>query len=153
MPVFWQSAWIKAVCLSSAEAEVYALSEAFKLALHLKWICQELCIPVAAVVSVYCDATAAISFADNLGGPSQSKLKHIDLRRGFVNQIRESNEAEIVKILGTVNPANFFTKVISAAEFVKEGDHLMDKVELPRAMQEALRIRGHGEKSGLPTLK
>jgi hypothetical protein len=147
MPIFWQSAWIKAVCLSSAEAEVYALAEAFKIALHLKWICQELSIPVADTVPVHCDATAAIAFANNLGGTSQSKLKHIDLRRAFVEQLRDASEAEIVKILGTVNPANFFTKVLSAAEFKREGEKLMDRVALPKAMEELLRIRGHGERS------
>jgi hypothetical protein len=145
MPIFWQSSWIKAVCLSSGNAEVYALAEAFTVALHLKWICQELHIPVADKVAVHCDATAAIAFANNLGGTSQSKLKHIDLRSAFVEQLRDDSEAEIVKILGTINPANFFTKVLSAAEFKRESEWMMDTVELPKAMSELLRIRGHGE--------
>ena len=148
MVVFWHSAWIKAICLSSAEAEVYALGEAAKIAVHLKWICQELHIDVARQVTIRCDATAAMSFASNLGGASQSKPKHIDLRRGFVEQLRDTSEIEIVKILGTVNPANFFTKVLSASEFKREGDPLMGKVELGKAMTEMLRIRGHGDKAG-----
>ena len=151
MCVLWLSAWIKAICLSSAEAEVYALGEAAKIAVHLKWICQELEIPVFDKVPIYCDATAAMSFASNLGGTSQSKLKHIDLRRAFVEQLRDTSEIEVLKILGTENPANFFTKVLSGAEFQREGGPLMDTVDLAEAMKEMLRIRGHGDKAVKPT--
>jgi hypothetical protein len=87
-----------------------------------------------------------MSFASNLGGTSQSKLKHIDLRRAFVSQLRDTSEIEVLKILGTENPANFFTKVLSGAEFKREGGPLMDRVELPTKMREMLRIRGHGER-------
>jgi hypothetical protein len=147
MAIFWLSAWIKAICLSSAEAEVYALGEAAKVAVHLKWICQELKIAVTDRVPIYCDATAAMSFASNLGGTSQSKLKHIDLRRAFVEQLRDTSEIEVLKILGTENPANFFTKVLSGAEFKRESDPLMDRVELGVKMKGMLRIRGHGDRA------
>ena len=101
---------------------------------------------------MHCDATAAISFAHNLGGASQSKLKHIDLRRAFVEQIRDNAEVEVVKILWTVNLANFFTKVLSAAEFEREGGQLMAKVELSGSMGEVIRIRGHGDRSAAADL-
>lgn len=146
MPILWTSAWIKAVCLSSAEAEVYALAEAAKVAQHLKWICQELRIPVHDQVPIHVDASAAIGFAANLGGTTQSRLKHIDLRRGFVEQLRDSKDIEIRKIDGTLNPANFFTKVLQGTEFQRESQDLMDTVKLPEALEVKLRIRGHGEK-------
>ena len=46
MPFHWASSWIKATCNSSAEAEVYALSECTRIAVHFKWVCQELLIDV-----------------------------------------------------------------------------------------------------------
>jgi hypothetical protein len=153
MPILWMSAWIKAICLSSGEAEVYALAEAAKVAQHLKFICQELMIGVPDRVPIYCDASAAIGFADNLGGTSQSRLKHIDLRRAFVAQLRDQDSIEILKIDGKANPANFFTKILSGSEFQKEGEPLMSTIELPKAMADKCRIRGHGkEHSSDPSL-
>ena len=145
MPILWSSTWIKAICLSSAEAEVYAMSEAAKVAQHLKWVCQELHIEVSDKVPIHVDASAAIAFAENLGGVSQSRLKHIDLRQGFVQQLRDKGEIEIRKIDGTANPANFFTKVLQGIDFKREGEQLMGRVKLSAGMSHKLRIRGHGE--------
>jgi hypothetical protein len=146
MPIAWESSWIKAICTSSAEAEVYAMADAVKLAQHLKWICQELHIPVSDCVPVYVDASAALSFAGNLGGPSQSRLKHIDLRLGIMEQLRYHKEIDLIKIDGKINPANFFSKILTGIEFKRESEALMWRVELSKALWDQLRIRGHGER-------
>ncbi len=149
MPFFWNSSWIKATCTSSGEAEVYALSECTKAAVHFKWVCQELKIDVPDQIPIYCDAEAAIGFFKNLGGATQSKLKHIDLRSEWVREMRDSaNIVSVQHIAGVDNPANFFTKVLSAAEFKKEGAQLMATVDIPDTMTEVLKKRpskGHGD--------
>jgi hypothetical protein len=137
MPFYWASSWIKATCNSSAEAEVYALSECTRMAVHFKWVCQELHIETPEQVPIYCDATAAIGFFKNLGGQTQSKLKHIDLRAQWVQEMRDSaGNIKLEHIPGVDNPANFFTKVLGPIEFARESTHLMGTVELPQAMVE-----------------
>lgn len=113
--------------------------------MHLKFICQELKIDVNDRVPIYCDARAAMCFADNLGGTSQSRLKHIDLRKAFVQQLRNQEDIEVIKIDGKVNPANFFTKILSGPEFRDESKDLMGQVELSEEMSRQCRIRGHGD--------
>ena len=149
MTIHWISTWMKAICLSSAEAEVYALSEAVKLALHLKWVCQELNIPIADRIPIHVDASAAISFAENVGGVSQTRLKHIDLREAWVEQIKGNKEIELRKIDGKINPANFLTKILGATQFREEGADLMDRVKLSEAMEHQCKIRGHGDSDDL----
>jgi hypothetical protein len=125
---------------------VYALSECIKCALHFNFVCDELGIACPAKTPVWCDATAAIGFMQNLGGPSQSKLKHLDLRLNWLCQ--EMDAIDLKHIKGTKNPANFLTKVLSPTEFEREGDHLMETVELPESVIRELAdisSRGHGE--------
>jgi hypothetical protein len=135
MPFFWCSTWIKATCNSSAEAEVYALSECTRVAVHFKWICDELKIACPDRIPIHCDAMAAIGFFKNLGGQSQSKLKHIDLRAKWVVDMRESAKViDLKHIAGTANPANFFTKVLGPVDFRRESVQLMSAVDVPENM-------------------
>ena len=152
MPFYWASSWIKATCNSSAEAEVYALSECTRVAVHFRWVCEELRIVIPQRIPVYCDATAAIGFFKNLGGQTQSKLKHIDLRARWVLDMRDSKQAiELLHIPGVENPANFFTKVLGPIDFKRKSDHLMSRVELPDNMLELIKSptvnRGVSDKS------
>ena len=146
MPFFWKSTWIKAIVTSTAESEVYALVECVKWVLHFNHVCEELGIHLEAKTPVWCDATAAIAFLKNIGGPSQSKLKHIDLRLSFLGQ--NMDRIDLNHIDGLQNHANFLTKVLSPIDFEKEGEHLMSEVELPSSVIEELAdvsSRGHGE--------
>ena len=77
-PVAWKSAWIKAKCVSSGEAESYALSECIHWALHLKYIGEELSIQMTDRPTVQRDTNAALGFAGKTDGTG--RMKHIDLR-------------------------------------------------------------------------
>jgi hypothetical protein len=153
MPFHWNSSWIKAVCNSSGEAEVYALSECVKMAVHFRWVCEELKIDSPERIPIYCDAEAAMGFFKNLGGVSQSRLKHIDLRATWVMEMRDSAKlVELLHIPGVDNPANFFTKVLGATDFRKESDHLMATTDIPEGMSSLMKpkkktvaTRGHGD--------
>jgi hypothetical protein len=153
MPFDWNSSWIKATCTSSGEAEVYALSECVKIALHFHWICDELKIPSPASIPIHCDAEAALGFYKNLGGATQSRLKHIDLRSQWVCDMRDSKDIVLVQhIAGVENPANFFTKVLGPTEFRRESADFMSTTDVPDSMMEAMKptrrhsaSRGHGD--------
>lgn len=103
MPVAWKTSWIKALCTSSAEAELYALSEAIKLALHVNYIGEELGIVMPSAPEIRVDASAALGFAEQSG--NVGRMKHIDLRSSWVQDMR-SNSTTKVKVAGTENRAD-----------------------------------------------
>ena len=121
-PVSWKSASIKATCQSSGEAEVYALSEAIRLALHMKFVGEELTISMPVQPTIQCDASAAIGFADCVEGVG--RMKHIDLRSCWVQQMR-SDETIKLKCDGTANKADHFTKILPLNAFKTEEEGLM----------------------------
>ena len=59
-PALWKSTSIKATCQSSGKAEVYALSEAIRHALHMKYVGEELTISMPEKPTIRCDAPDAI---------------------------------------------------------------------------------------------
>ena len=125
---------------------MYALAECVKCAIHFNHICDELGIDRPVKTPIWCDATAAIAFMKNLGGTSQTKLKHLDLRKDWLNQ--ETDKVEIGHIDGKRNPANFFTKVLSPTEFAREGENLMGTIDVPESVLKELAdiaSRKHGE--------
>ena len=115
--------------LSSAEAGAEALSEGIELGLHYRYLAEELEIRAPGGITVECDANVAIGFANNTSG--RGRMKHIDLCSDWVRELHDRREVDIVKVDGTENPADFFTKMLRPAEFV---------IDLARVMR--LRPRG-----------
>ena len=114
------------IAQSSAESETHAGADAGKEALHLKYIAEELEIPVPIKMPVGVDAGAALGFIHNTGGVS--RLKHINLRQAWVKALRDPYQLDFYKILGTDNPADLFTKIQALPAF-KEGEaRLMQEV-------------------------
>ena len=58
---------------------------------------------------IYIDATAAIGFIENTGGGG--KMKHLDIKEGWIQLLRDRDIAEFWKIEGPLNLADFFTKL------------------------------------------
>ena len=58
---------------------------------------------------VYIDASAAIGFIENTGGGG--KMKHLNIKEGWIQLLRDRGIAEYGKIEGTLNLADFFTKL------------------------------------------
>ena len=125
-PVAWKSAWIKARCVSSGEAESYALSECIRWALHLKYIGEELAIDMPDKPTIQSDATAALGFAGKTDGTG--KMKHIDLREDWVRDLK-SNDIIRVKVPGTLNQADPFTKILPLSDFQEHEDEIMPRCE------------------------
>ena len=123
-PVLWKSASIKATCQSSGEAEVYALSEAIRHALHVKYVGEELTISMPEKPIIRCDASAAIGFFDCVEGVG--RMKHIDLRGCWVQQMRSDETINCKqKCDGTANKADQMTKILPLNAFKAEEDELM----------------------------
>ena len=125
-PVAWKSAWIKARCVSSGEAETYALSECVRWGLHIKYIGEELSIDMPDKPTILSDATAALGFAGKADGTG--KMKHIDLREAWIRQLK-SDDVIRVKVPGTLNQADPFTKILSLSDFQAHEDALMPRRE------------------------
>jgi hypothetical protein len=47
-------------------------------------------------------------------------MKHIDARLAWVQELRDKNIVRLIKVAGTKNPADFYTKILPATEFRKQ---------------------------------
>ena len=68
-------------------------------------------------VNVHCDSQSALHLAVN--HVMDSRVKHIDIRYHFLKQVVFDKMIELVKIDGTLNLANAFTKVIPLESFLR----------------------------------
>ena len=115
------------IATSSAGAELHAAADSLKLGLHTHHVAKELNLPVSDTIIMKVDSTAAIG---KIQGPRGSgKMKHLDLRDAWIQRLRNKKIVDIVKVLGTENGADFFTKLLSRAEFCKHEDQLMTKLD------------------------
>ena len=73
------------------------------------------------------DAAAAIGFINNTG--TVSRMKHLDLREAWVQQLRDKEVVDYYKVVGTDNPADFFTKIPHGAGFKTFQDDMMGHLD------------------------
>ena len=140
MPIAWRSNYQKCVgtsfvycntedqvAMASGEAELYAAADTLKLALHTHYVAQELHLRIQNVIVMKVDATAAIG---KIQGPrGGGKMKHIDLRQAWIRQLMDRGIVNVVKVDGTENRADFFTKVLGKGQFADAENDLMVKLE------------------------
>ena len=98
------------IATASADSEVHAAADAAKMGLHEKYFCEEIEIPVSKKIRIGIDAGAAMGFIENTG--TVGRMKHIDLRSGWVDTLRNKDELEFYKVSGDENTADFFTKIL-----------------------------------------
>ena len=135
-PVDWWSQKQKSIATSSADAESRALGTGVSRGLELQYVADELGISTPTRLNAYTDATAAIGFAKNNGGAT--RMRHIDVREGWVQQIRNRKNLSIHKIWGIDNPADFFTKIMAKTEFARTSAKLngtLQLKQLPKYLQ------------------
>ena len=103
-----------AVALSSAEAEFYALVEAVLRAKGLITVALELGFTsLRTEVKAATDSSAAKSFLSRRG---LGKMKHIEVRDLWLQEEVLKGQVEVMKVLGTENPADLMTKFLNVAE-------------------------------------
>jgi hypothetical protein len=111
-----------AIARSSGNAELIAASDTLTRALHFTFVSEELNIAVPRPIVVDLDASAALGFLHNTGGGG--KMKHIDIREGWVQQIRDKGTVTFNKVDGKLIPANFMTKLLERLEYNHEYQRL-----------------------------
>ena len=113
------------VALSSAEAELYALTKAASQTLGIMSLLNDFNVETKA--TLYTDASAAIGIVRRAG---LGKQRHLNVRYLWLQDAVKQREMELEKVHGLVNPADLFTKCLAAPIALK---HLRD-----------LRLRGAG---------
>ena len=100
--------------LSSGEAEYYAIVKGACEGLGLKQVIQDMGVKVA--VKVWVDSSTAKSIAERIG---LGKVRHMDVRFMWLQEVRRQGKVKIVKINGEANPADIMTKPKSIDDIQK----------------------------------
>ena len=125
VPVHWRSAKQQVPALSqlwvtSAEAEIYARSEAVKCGRLFQWRCEEMGMPMEWPMKIWVDNDQAVVFQK--GTCVNSKLKGtFDMRLKWIGELKESSiiqgakadrENNLSDILTHCQPSGKFTKAV-----------------------------------------
>ena len=103
-----------AFALSSAEAEFYAMIEAVTRAKGLLSLSGEMGFTALSnVVHLGTDSSAAKSFVSRRG---LGKMRHVEIRDLWLQKEVREGKVLVHKVLGTENPADLMTKVLTIGE-------------------------------------
>ena len=101
------------IALSSAEAKLYAINTGATEALHLQNLLTDLLNSSKANIKIHTDSSSGKSIIATRIGTGQ-KTKHVELKHLFIQQLVALNHLRIIKIHTNDNPADIFTKYVSA---------------------------------------
>ena len=82
---------------------------------------------------VHVDAAAAMGFCNAYN--KTGKMKYIDLRESWVQQLRDRGLTTLVKVDGQYNVADFFTKILAKVKFMQFQDKLVGVLDDNRDFQ------------------
>ena len=102
------------IALSSAEAELYALTKGAAQGLGMMTLMEDFGIPTA--VTVHTDASAAIGIVRRAG---LGKLRHLNVRYFWLQSQVKQEAIGIQKVAGADNPADLVTKHLNAETMKK----------------------------------
>ena len=110
--ISWASQLQACVTLSTAEAEMVALSKLSQEVIWLRRFIEEIfAYDIEVPTKIYCDNQATRKLIDNR--VHHARTKHIKLRQNFVREHKDSGELDPVYIATDSNIADDFTKVLS----------------------------------------
>ena len=139
LPVFWRSNKQPETAISSAQAEIYALSEAVRDTGLRYWVAEEMLMDVVWPADIQVDNAAGVTFQNKMN-PS-SKLKGVfDLRKDWVKELQDKNQIRAVKVNTKNNLADILTKPLNGAE----RSRLEEKMLKIGAMIVAAEMKGKG---------
>ena len=113
--VYFASKKQKSVALSSAEAELMALSEAAKDCVHFQAFSDEVCPPALRPMPLATDNQAARDLAYN--PEHHERTKHIARRHFYVRELVEDHVLRVPFVRSHDNLADFFTKHLAPKHF------------------------------------
>ena len=108
--ISWKSQQQQVVALSTTESEFMATTEAFKEAIWIQGILQELKL-LKGKGTIYSDSQSSIHLCKN--PVYHEKSKHIDIRLYWIREKIEERVLELEKVHTSENPADMGTKVLT----------------------------------------
>jgi len=118
VPVHWRSAKQPVTALSSAEAEMYALSEAVKCGRLFQWRCEEMGMPMEWPMKIWVDNDQAVVFQK--GTCVNSKLKGtFDMRLKWIGELKADNVVQGAKVDRENNLSDILTHCQPSGKFTK----------------------------------
>ena len=112
------------IALSSGEAEYYAALKGASVALGFQSMLADL--GIVAKITLYSDSSAARVIIHRAG---LGKLRHLETGYLWLQAAVKAKRLQVRKVLGSVNPADLFTKHLAAAEMWKHLETLQISVE------------------------
>ena len=112
------------IALSSGEAEYYAALKGASVALGFRSMLADL--GIEAKITLYSDSSAARGIIHRAG---LGKLRHLETGYLWLQAAVKAKRLQVRKVLGSVNPADLFTKHLAAAEMWKHLETLQISVE------------------------
>ena len=115
-PINWGSRLQKLCAQSSAESEIYAVTESAKEAVHVKLLCEETGIrPLNIPLTIWEDNNACLQMAHGIRGSKAAK--HFAVRLRFLNELVHDNTVEFARIDTKDQLADGFTKQLPGPAF------------------------------------
>ena len=108
---------------STCEAELLAATLATKEVSYLRNLVKEFNLPLTRTTPLHVDNQSAIDLSRN--PTHHSRSKHFAIRTAWLREQVECKELEIVKIDGTANPADMFTKPLPRVKYAVYRDMLL----------------------------
>lgn len=116
-PISFKAQQQPSVALSTAESEYVAATDAVKELIWLKRFVDELCIPIEARPTLYCDNQSAIKLIRN--PEFHQRTKHIDIRYHFIREKYFEGIFEPKYIETENQKADLMTKALAADKFAR----------------------------------
>ncbi|KAL2248134.1 UNVERIFIED_CONTAM: Retrovirus-related Pol polyprotein from transposon TNT 1-94 [Sesamum indicum] len=126
--ISWKSQLQHIVALSTTEAEYIATTEAFKEALWLSGLLNEIGFLKEKPV-IFSDSQSAIQLCRN--PVFHDRTKHIDVRYHFIRDIVGKNEIRLEKISSDENPADMGTKCLPIEKFCTSKEYFLAMMRKP----------------------
>ena len=131
------------IALSSAEAELYAMTATLIEARGIQQFLGEL--KVTGTIEAEVDASAALAIASRLG---PGRLKHVDIRQLWVQQEVAAGRVLMKKVATSLNCADILTKILKEVSVFRGivqpwafGSRRTMRVTRPRVMRQRIRPR------------
>ena len=113
MPVHWRSQKQPKTSLSSAEAEIYAMSRAVKDACLRLWVAEDMNMNVTWPMTLYVDNAAGVSFQHTTCGNSQMK-GIFKMSEDWVQDLKNLDKVKSVHVSTDRNLSDMLTKGLTA---------------------------------------
>ena len=113
--VAWRSVRQSTITLSTAEAEIIALTFCAREAIGMRnLLCDIFGHTAKSSIIIGCDNIAACLIGS--GQASVRKVRHLDLSHLYIRELATNGEITIEHVPGVDNPANLLTKILRESE-------------------------------------